>query len=814
MFIILMLLFSTTLSAENREINTKNFRIIFDKKNSKNAIDLASKAEEVAEKVFNFFNFTPYKKFIVIIEDDIIENSSVDPFSSKITIIPNTVRNKYIQKNYPFWLEYVFTHELVHAVISHKVGYFPFLTNIFPTAAFVPRWFQEGLAVLLETRFLIGGRGESDNFLMLIRDAKVQYNFKGLSISLFDSSHSYAYGYSFFDFYEKTYGLDFLKEKVEKSLTFLPISSFQIFTKEIDKENFYRNWRDFIKTNKIDKEIKGKKEFENYILGVELFSDNNNLYFISENYRKRKALYRMNELGIKFLLDANDIKTFYPYRAIYHIDSVKVKNRAKNLLYKNETFIDEVKDAIKIAVNGNEIIYVQRKFGEEKLISSLKGSLIEDLNFKFGKLILKENILYFDASREGEISNYIFSLNLSTGKLEKIVEGESPFVCKNFLYFSNFAENISNIFRIDLENKKIEQITNVTVGAFSPVLIENKLYYLNYENEEYYLYSLEEKDFLKKEKDFKNKNRVYEKNVKDIKIERYKKRFDLLFPIAYFNLQSKTFLTDVSLLLKDDIEENTFNIGLGINNSKLSFFSNYIYLDILKFHVSYNTLADGFNILNNHKNRDSFYAKLDLTIPFYLKSLRAHTQTQLVLDTENKIQLNFRLSKGYSQIFASHISNISKNKYANSFGFRFYDFSLKIALPLSKTSMGIKTAGIALLNKESNYAKFIGENIALMPKSNFAVILNYNLVTPDLNLSKGTYGGEFIFSKINFNFSPSFVLSEQNVLINKLTATLYFGAFSVIPLKNSLGITILNPLNNEFINQTAYNLYFNVELNL
>ncbi len=814
MFIILLFLFSTILNAENKEINTKNFRIIFKEKNEKNAIELASKIEELGEQVFSFLNFKTYKKFSVVIEDNIIENSYVDPLTSKITIIPNTVRNKFIQKNYPFWIEYVFVHELVHAVISHKVGSFPFLPNIFPTASLVPRWFQEGLAVFLETKILEGGRGESDNFLMLIKDAVLRNNFKGLSISLFDGSHSYAYGYSFFDFYEKTYGISNLKDKIENSLSFFPISSFQIFTKGINKKDFYNNWEKSIKFSKVINEVKGTKEFDDYILNIELYAYNDNLYFITENFRKRKFLYSLNEYGTKFILDANNIKTFYPYKALYHIDSVKVKNSPKNLLYKNETFIPEVEDAIKIAVNENEIVYVERKNGEEKLISNLRGLLINNKSFKFGKLFLNDNLLYFDASKEGEVSNYIYSLNLLNGKLKKIVEGESPFIYENFLYFSNFSKNISNIFRISLVDKKIEQITNVAIGAFSPILINKKLYYLNYEKEYYYLYSLDEKDFLKKEETFKNKNRVYIKQIKEVKVEKYKKKFSFFSPIPYFNLQSKSFLTDISLLLKDDIEENSFNIGFGINNLKLSFFSNYEYLDILKFYIAYNTLADGYNILKDEKNREGFYSRLDLTIPLYLQSIRANTKSQLILDTDSKVQMNFTVTKDYKQIFISHVSNLNKNRHANSFGFKVYDFSLKIAVPLSKTVMSFKSPGLSIIKKESKYAKFLGENIALMPKSHYALILNYNLLTPDISLDKGTYGGEFIFSKINFNFSPSIILSEKNILANKFAATLFFGLFSVLPLKNSLGITILNPLSNEFISEIAYNLHFNVEIDL
>jgi len=62
------------------------------------------------------------------------------------------------------------------------------------------------------------------------------------------------------------------------------------------------------------------------------------------------------------------------------------------------------------------------------------------------------------------------------------------------LYFSGDETGIFNIYKMDLQTKKIERITNVLGGAFSPVADTNGLYYVGYDRDGFSVYRIEDNE--------------------------------------------------------------------------------------------------------------------------------------------------------------------------------------------------------------------------------------------------------------------------------------------------------------------------------
>ncbi|MCL2100521.1 MAG: hypothetical protein FWH22_02270 [Fibromonadales bacterium] len=59
------------------------------------------------------------------------------------------------------------------------------------------------------------------------------------------------------------------------------------------------------------------------------------------------------------------------------------------------------------------------------------------------------------------------------------------------LYFSSDETGIFNIYKLDLETKKIERITNVLGGAFSPTADSTGLHYIGYDSDGFSIYRME-----------------------------------------------------------------------------------------------------------------------------------------------------------------------------------------------------------------------------------------------------------------------------------------------------------------------------------
>ena len=154
-----------------RQINTKNFQLIYPDYYEKKAQKLAPKMEAVYERVSATLDDKPKKISIILHTQTVVSNGLVAwaPKRAEFYTIPH--QDIYAQN----WLEQLAIHEFRHVVQIDKINeelpkIIKYVLGEQGTAlvfgAYIPWWFIEGDAVVLETALSNSGRGRFPSFLM------------------------------------------------------------------------------------------------------------------------------------------------------------------------------------------------------------------------------------------------------------------------------------------------------------------------------------------------------------------------------------------------------------------------------------------------------------------------------------------------------------------------------------------------------------------------------------------------------------------------------------------------------------------------
>lgn len=157
------------------QIETKNFLVIFDRQYQELGKRYALYAEQAHAAIAPIFEITPAKTILLIDDGTDLANGYATgvPYPMIVTypVLPNSAESI---SDYGNWGLELLTHEYVHILSFEPATGLarPFrwiFGSIIRPNILLPRWYLEGLAVELETRFSSFGRLRSANYLSVAR---------------------------------------------------------------------------------------------------------------------------------------------------------------------------------------------------------------------------------------------------------------------------------------------------------------------------------------------------------------------------------------------------------------------------------------------------------------------------------------------------------------------------------------------------------------------------------------------------------------------------------------------------------------------
>jgi len=499
-------------------------------------------ADEVYTEMTNFYGIQPSSKLTVVFENDTdVVNSVTDPVDNVIFIFLNSSADQYFSPSISPWVEFVFTHELTHILLTQKGGpdflrtYGAPLSTAF-NALIIPAYFQEGLAEYTETIFNNGrGRLNDPMFEMYLREYVLAGRLNGLGGSInygsdgWDPAGSpYLIGGSFIRYIAQTYGATSI-QNIVSNFSKDPNDGIPSAISKTLKKNFsdiISAWISSEKQNVNSAVANVGNVFEGIQLthsgrwtGLVNGSNGGKLYYYSENASSVPSIMVMNTLDMSS-------KNFYDVGGFVYdngyVQSLSVSPNGNNVAFtrivpQNGGNFDY--DRLFLAINGNvsntsidgvlmttwlsndQIAYVNENGGLYSIkILNYKSGLINTVLGPTYMVITSINSfggkIYFSASYDGKEEIY----EIDGGNVYKIVSGNYLMRSLTFSQDGNYiifssaqpdANGIFNLYALNFQNGQFYRITNVIGGAFAPQIVENRLFYAGYTTNGYNLFVID-----------------------------------------------------------------------------------------------------------------------------------------------------------------------------------------------------------------------------------------------------------------------------------------------------------------------------------
>ncbi|TDT67366.1 hypothetical protein EV215_2044 [Hypnocyclicus thermotrophus] len=825
--------------AEIKTLNTKYFNFIYENELEDNALELLKNSENIANKIFEFFNYYPQNKITVILNDN-YDYSYTYSDNDEVYISATSPSLFDQEKNYDNWFLYSFSINLTKTVIYKNVnGWFGRLPFSKYTAQkkFLPKWYVNGLATYVSSIILekgITGNPISNKFKMQLKANILENKFNGFELSngYYNNNQENEYGYYFIKFFVDTYGENKLKEAISyisNHQLFQPYDGFLKISGVNDEILFLQYYKNYLKTtfNISNKNnlVSGKTISQLYFNTIKnLQVKNRNLFFISNNniysYNIINNNYNRvyNKAILNYTLGDNNI---YFSKVNYN----NKENTYYSFSYKKSKNIKKI--SIERAINyiniDGKIAYIINKSGKQKLVLDNGKILINfDENFLFEKFYYDSlnYKLYFSAVKIDEKTPKIYELNLENNEINFITEGYSPFIEGDYLYFVNSINGTYNIFSYNFENNKILQLTNVLYGAFEPIVINENLYFSNYTSNGYTLNKL-------------NLNNSYSKLIKTDMYDRYTQ-------------PQENIIEEVDRTLNiDDLEIKEFRDNFVFQNTNLtidsfgSVFDTYSATFSNVFKTRFFKLGISENINNGKYNNSS--------TGIFFKNMYKNNQTGIFFNYFDNTSLNIYLSNSTTYSYAKFKYHYPLKSFNNINWFNLdlsfdsnkkYDFDLnydkKIGSILTLYSDNIVASGYlktkyikvkASLAKKAFYFNDILDNneyFDISNKSSNSIIYNiysrYLLISKlnfnkTISINRGVPSGTYSLKNYKFNLDTYHILSSgltQNLVLNTNVTGNGF-IFTHIPV--NLGIGILNQINISNKNWQTPTIYLKSKIN-
>ena len=520
---------------------TKYFDIYYDKNSIKEAKELIRVADNIAEAEAKLFKMEIPKNIKVYVMDT---QDNANAFSTGFGIHLFVTNNGAITNEYKNYIPYLFSHELTHELLDYKITgngfnkYIP-LTDQIVKSATIPRWWTEGMAVLIESMISQGGGRTFDPAFIAIAKRDLNENkFNGLGPTYYNSP--YEYGNSFLRFYLETYGIDKISEAIDYYSKHKIGGIGRSFGKVagVDADTLHKQWMNFL--TKITNDVKGDlvegpSIFDVHSYNAQVIKDGNNIWTYQIEKREDASItaghtrHSLKFLKIPFddgikdndwnpnykdvkeysaplaiignqpAIKGNDIYySSYPAESTFRGSEDNIAYRY-NLETEESTILKDLNRPDKFVNVGGKIYYTFLQDGSTGISTLSNQVLLAPGKYSISSMNdAGKNRMLFTAKIRGEQGSKIFLLDLTTKKVKFLINGKSAFlateeinkdkdsvakesVTKEVLYFTdNFGEEVNNVYKKDLNSNNITKITNVLYNAKSPIIINNKLVYLNF----------------------------------------------------------------------------------------------------------------------------------------------------------------------------------------------------------------------------------------------------------------------------------------------------------------------------------------------
>ncbi len=391
-----------------------------------------------------------------------------------------------------------------------------------------PRWYLEGIAIFAET-FMNGGYGRALGgydemvFRTMVLDSAYFYlpvglETEGTTVDFKVDANAYLYGARFINYLANSHGVDKLLQfynRSDSSSRFFATQFENVYGNDLISE--WKNWIDFENKfqndnlNRVrDNEITKHREIIDIPLGSasrQFYDKNSNSIILAINYPGELGHLAEINLGtgnIRKIAPVMSPRLHFVTAITYDENSRTIFMTENNNNYRDLVLISRDKGNIikrldfqrfgDFAFNkADKSIWGIRVYNGRSILSRLLPpyEIIEE----FYTLPFGNNLFDLDISKDGTYLSATYSTTDGTQKLvlfllKDIIQGNnifediysfegnsgSNFVFSEdgkYLYGTSYLTGVSNIFKINIESKEINVISNTERGYFRPLPIGN-----------------------------------------------------------------------------------------------------------------------------------------------------------------------------------------------------------------------------------------------------------------------------------------------------------------------------------------------------
>ncbi|MCD6091606.1 MAG: hypothetical protein J7J72_08910 [Bacteroidales bacterium] len=512
-----------------KQINSNYFQIIFTEGFENQANYVANVLEYARVLDGKTLQNHPPKISVLLYNRTIVSNAEVGWAPRRIEFFTQPPQDIYAQE----WFQQLALHEYRHVVQIDKMhqGLTRILYALFGQqitvgvyGLYVPWWFIEGDAVVMETALSKSGRGRQPAFEMELRAQLLQkgaYSYDKAvhgSYKVYTPTH-YHLGYYLVGYGRAKYGADLwnnaLNNVAKKPYSITPFSNSIKTQTGLNKEQFYKLalsdldsiWKQqdskimktpfhllthstsyidylnpsFITDNKV---IAIKKDFEDVGRIVSIDTSGLEEKIITPGSYFPETLSVKNGLICWAEYDFDPRWTYQSFTKIY---TYSLASKEKRLITSRQRYFAPAlnRDANKIVVAESTVNYEHRLAVIELLGGQKERIYTTETNDFMSYPTWSDKGEKIVAVSLNEKGKSLIEFDVSSGKYTYLlpfssVDIRQPIYWNEYVLFQGAYSGISNIYALHLPNKAVFQVTSSAFGAHAPQVWKGQLAYMEY----------------------------------------------------------------------------------------------------------------------------------------------------------------------------------------------------------------------------------------------------------------------------------------------------------------------------------------------